>query len=361
MNFKDIFKAPLNMFFPKKMVGIDIGTASVKVVEISRWGEGKTLENYGEIKSEFISKEPILNTQKSGNLFSSSSISLAIRAILDEAKIKTKSAIFSIPDFFTFSTSFEIPQMPPKEIAGAVRYNASQYLTLPVSEVTLDWKIMPDSKGDKNSAIKIFLIAVPNQVVQEYQKIAKDAGLEVYALEAEALSISRALVKNLQKTICLIDIGVQSSTVNIIDKGVLRRSYSFNFYGSKLSSAVSSVLGVDYQQAEEIKNKEGVIYSKPEVAQTLYLLIDPLLREIKTITAEFYQTEQKQVQEIYMTGGTASLPGLKEYLSESLKKNVYIPNCFSDFLYPPILEGTLKEMSPRFSVAMGVALSGLEA
>jgi Tfp pilus assembly PilM family ATPase len=102
------------------------------------------------------------------------------------------------------------------------------------------------------------------------------------------------------------------------------------------------------------------MYSRQDVVKTLYLLIDPLLIEVKSISAEFFQSEKKQIEEIYLTGGTANLPGLKEYFTESLNKNALVPNCFSDFLFPPILDETLKEMSPSFSVAVGVALSGLE-
>lgn len=359
---RNIFKNPFKLFFPKKMVGVDIGTFSIKIVEISRWGGGKILENYGEIKSAFIykDKESLLKMEKGSNMFSGDFVSRAIRGILDESRIKTKEVIFSMPDFSTFCTSFDIPPMTEKEIPEAIRYNASQYLTLPVAEVTLDWQIIPNSPDDKNSSLKVFLVAVPNQVVQEYQTIAKMAGLELYALEAEVLGITRALVKNNKKTICLIDIGVQSSTLNIIDRGFLKRSYSFNFNSNQLSRAISSALGVGYNEAEEIKNKEGIASPKKDIAETLHPLIDPLLAEIKSISAEFFQTEQKQIEEVYLTGGTANLPGLKEYFAGSLKKSVYVPNCFSGFLYPPILETTLKEMSPSFSVAVGVALGGLE-
>lgn len=344
---------------PKKMVGIDIGTSAIKLMELSRWGKGKTLENYGEVKSSFISKEPLLNSKMGKGLISSNLASRVIKEILSEAKIKTKEAVFSIPDFLTFSTSFYIPKMPEKEITGAVAFSASQYITLPISEVTLDWKIVSDPNS-KESSLKVFLVAVPNQVIQEYETLAKSSGLKIYALEAEALSATRALAKNNKKTICLMDIGVQSSTVNIIDNGFLKRSYSFNFYSSQLSQALSSSLGIDYQQAEEIKNKEGLISSRPGVSETLYVLIDKLLIEVRNISSEFFQSEKKQVEEIYLTGGTASLPGLKEYFTESLKKKTSLPNCFSDILYPPILEQGLKEMSPSFSVAVGAALSGLE-
>jgi len=351
---------PFNLFFPRKILGIDIGTSSLKVVEISQRGNEKKLENYGEVKSATF-KGSLTTAEKGSYLLSNDFVSKVIRGILDEAKIKTKEAIFSIPDFSTFCTSFDIPPMTEKEIPEAVKFNASQYITLPVSEVTLDWRIISNSPGDKSSSLRVFLIAVPNQVIQNYQTMAKMAGLQLYALEAEALGISRGLVKDSKKTICLVDVGVQSSTINIVDKGFLTKSYSFNFNSSQLSRVVASTLNIDPQKAEDIKNAEGLLYQRRDIAKTLYLLIDPLLIEVKSVCAEFFQMEKKQIDEIYLTGGTAKLQGLKEYFSESLKKPVYLPNCFSDFVYPPILEETLRTMAPSFSAAVGVALGGLES
>ncbi len=351
---------PFRIFFPKKMVGVDIGTSSIKIVEISRFGQGKTLENYGEIKSAFFYKELMDANQKGRSLLSNDFIAKTLRGVLDEANIKTKSAIFSIPDFSTFCTSFDIPQMTEKEIPGAIRFNASQYITLPISEVTLDWLVEPSIKRDKTKPIKVFLVAVPNQVIQSYREIARLAGLKLYALEAEALGVARALVKSSQKSICMIDIGAQSSTINIIERGFLRKSYSFNFNSGQLSRSVAQVLGVDLAQAQEVINKEGLMFKRQDVTKALYLLIDPVLADIKNICAEFLQSEKKPIEEIYLTGGTANLPGLKEYFAESLKISILVPNCFSDFLYPPILEETLKDMSPSFSASIGVALGGLE-
>lgn len=356
----NIFKNPFKMFFPKKMVGIDVGTASIKVVELSRWGEGKTLENYGEIKSSALYKESFRNMEKGSFLLSNYFISRAVRAVLDESRIKTKEVIFSIPDFSTFCVSFDLPPMTQKELPDAVYYSAPQYIPLPITETTLDWKLIAGTPGEQQSHLKVFLVAVPNQIIQDYQKVAQMAGLELYAVEAEALGLNRSLVKNSKKAICLIDIGAQSTTINIIDKGNLKKSFSFEFAGSQLTYAVSSALGLGHVEAEDIKKKEGLIYSKEDVSKTLYLLIDPLLIEVKRILFDFYQQEQKEVEEIYLTGGTSALYGLKEYFAEVLKKKVAAPNCFSDLLYPPILGQTLEDLSPSFSVATGVALGGLE-
>lgn len=356
----NIFSNPLKMFFPKKMVGIDIGTASIKVVELSRWGQGKTLENYGEIKSASLYKEPFRSIEKGSYLLSNYFVSRAVRAILDEARIKTKEVIFSIPDFSTFCTSFDLPPMTKEELSDAVHYSAPQYIPLPITETTLDWKLISGEPGDKKTPLKIFLVAIPNQVVQDYQKVAELAGLELYALEAEALGLARSLVRERKECICLVDIGVQSTTINIINHGNLKKSYSFDFAGGQLTHAVASVLGVGNIEADDIKNKEGLTSLQKNISETLYLLVDPLLVEIKKVLYDFMLQENKEVDVIYLTGGTSLLPGLKDYVAEILNKKVEIPNCFSDLLYPPILGKTLEKMAPSFSVATGVALGGLE-
>ncbi len=145
--------------------------------------------------------------------------------------------------------------------------------------------------------------------------------------------ITKALIKNNIKTVCLIDIGAQSSTVNIIDQGFLKRSYSSNFNSKQLTDTISL---------------------------SPYPVIDSFLTEVKNISADFLQSEKKQVEEFYLTGGVANLMGLKEYFAKSTQKQISVPNCFSEFLYPAVLKESLKDMSCRFSVATGVALDGLE-
>jgi type IV pilus assembly protein PilM len=356
----NIFANPLKMFFPKKMVGIDIGTSSIKIVELSRWGQGKTLDNYGEIKSVSLYKEPFRNIEKGSYLLSNYFVSRAIRAVLDEARIKTKAAVFSIPDFSTFCTSFELPPMSANEVSEAVYYSSSQYIPLPITETTLDWKLIGGTPGDKHSPLRIFLVAIPNQTVQDYQKVAQLAGLDLYAVEAEAIGLARSLVRESKSCVCLVDIGVQSTTVNIVDKQNLKKSYSFDFAGSQLTYAVSSALGLGHVEAEDLKNREGLTSQKENISKTLYLLIDPLLLEVKKVISDFYQEEGKEADLIYLTGGTSAMPGLKEYFEEVLKKKVEIPNCFSEMLYPPVLGKTLEKIAPSFSVATGAALGGLE-
>jgi type IV pilus assembly protein PilM len=203
------------------------------------------------------------------------------------------------------------------------------------------------------------LVAIPNRIVEDYQKVAKLAGLDLYAVEAETLGLTRVLVKE-KGYVLLVDIGVQSTTISIVERQNLKESYSFDFAGSQLTYAISSALGLGHTETEELKMREGLASSKENISKTLYLLIDPLLSEVKKIMSDFYIREGKDIDMISLTGGTSALPGLREYFQEILGKRVDVPNCFSDVLYPPILGKSLETMAPSFSAAMGVALGGLE-
>ena len=126
----------------ENFLGVDIGTSAVKIVEISRMGNRKKLENYGEMQSSFLYEKPFRTFEKSTLTVTSNDVVRAILAILKEANMKAAKACFSIPDFSTFFTTFQLPSMTEAEVPSAVQYEARQYIPLPLSEVTLDWQIV---------------------------------------------------------------------------------------------------------------------------------------------------------------------------------------------------------------------------
>jgi len=348
--------------FPKKFLGIDIGVSSIKIVEISKWGGGRTLENYGLIQAKALFKEKLRTFEETTLLVSPTYVSRAIKAVIKEAKIKTKEAIFSIPDFSTFFVTFELPPMKEKEIPEAVRYSAPQYIPLPISEITLDWRLVegrPTLSGEEGTKLKVLVIAIPNEVIAQYQMLAKMANLELYALESEVFGIVKSSTKE-EGVVCLIDLGAHSSTVNIIDEGILKKSYSLDFSSNSLTYVISKSLELEYSQAEIFKEKYGLLPSKENIAEILYPFLDPFLREVRNIFHDFRESEQKEVEKVLLVGGGAKLPGLKAYFSEVLKKEVEISNPFANLLYPPILGETLRELSPIFATAIGVALEQLD-
>ena len=349
---------------PKGFLGIDIGTSSIKVVELSRKGQVLKLVNYGEVKTASLQGAPFRIVEKDGLLLSNREIAAAIKVILKEAGIQSREVNLSIPDFSSFFTTFGLPPMSQKELESAVRYEARSYIPLPLSEITLDWMVIEGKTANKTKApLEILVVAIPNEVINQYQEIAALSGVQIKSLEAEVFALCRSLAKNKKKIIAVIDLGARSTTCNILENGTLKLSHSFNISGNELTEILSRSLGVDYEKAEDLKKNLGLVGQEGDgqsIRETLLPLIDSVSTEIKKIFQNYSQRESKEIEEIILAGGATLLPGLKEYFSEELNKKVELANPFSQIEFPPLLEEILKQMGPSYAIAVGLAMRGLE-
>ena len=325
-------------------------------------------------------QKPFRTFEKSTLLLSAQDISRAIKAICQEAEIKTKESIFSIPDFSTFFTTFELPQMTAEELPQAVSAEARKQVPVPLGEVTLDWQLIEGRVSDKkDTKLKILLVAVPNEVISQYQQIAELSDLKLLSLEAEVFGLMRSLIeKKEKKVIGLIDIGARTTTCSIIEKRALKISYSFDISGDDFTERIVKGLEMEEEMAENLKRKYGILFSplqfpleSKDIREILLPSIDILLRESEKIFRNFYLKEGKEIDKIILAGGTALLPGILEYFQNyfnpapeqaryGARKEIEIANPFLKIFYPPILEKTLKEIGSSYAIAVGMALRGFE-
>jgi len=362
------------MRFPKllskKFLGIDIGTSAIKIVELNSFAGRIKLENYGEMAARVLYQKPFRTSEKSTLLLSVQDISRAIKAVLEETKIKTKESIFSIPDFTTLFTTFELPSMTAEELPQAVQAEARRHIPLPLSEVTLDWQLIEGKvpHPGPGGGLKILLVAVPNEIINQYQQIAELSNLKLLAMEAEVFGLMRSLIeKKEKKVIGLIDIGARTTTCSIIEKRALKISYSFDISGDDFTERIVKGLEMEEEMAENLKRKYGILFSplqfpleSKDIREILLPSIDILLRESEKIFRNFYLKEGKEIDKIILAGGTALLPGILEYFQNYFKKEIEIANPFLKIFYPPILEKTLKEIGSSYAIAVGMALRGFE-
>ncbi len=346
----------------ERYLGIDIGTASVKVVELSSSKKGVTLENYGERINRVDEKNIQGELRKKAFFSSDEEVAASIKDILDEAKIKTKEAIFSIPDFMSFFTVFTIPPMPKDEISSVVQFEARQHIPLSLQEMTLDWSLIDDKdeKDSKKRGHKVLLVAVPNKMIQKYQKIAQMAGITVSAIEAEVFSLARAAIKpeDMAKTVQLIDIGVQSTTITMIRDGVIRATYSVDFAVGEIIKDLAGILKISYNEAEKMIREKGLEDEK--IGEFLQLQVGDLASESKQVSANYFKHEKRETDKIIVAGGTALMTGLPGLLTRQAGKPTETVDPFSNIAYPPILEDVIKEMGPRYSVVVGLTLRYIE-
>ncbi len=361
---------------PKKFLGIDIGTSFIRVVEIEKHGQDRQLDNYGDIESSSFRKQSFRTSKKNTFSLSNKIIAEAILAILSEAEIQTKEVNFSIPDFCSFFTSFNLPVMSKEEIPEAIRYHVRPLIPLPLEEIALDWSIIEGQIS--KTPLKVLVVAIPREVVLQYQEIAEFTNLKSKFLESEVFALTKSLSENkeIKKVISLVDIGSRSSTCNIVEGKTLKTSYSFNIAGNELTEAIVRSLNVKYNEAEILKKKYGLAYiNEPkeiveesqnrnlfgkDVSKILVPLTDLILEEIKKVFRDFYRKEGKEVDKVILSGGVALMPGLRDYFANELKKEVVKANPFLGISYPPTLATTLESIGPVYGVAVGLALKGLE-
>ncbi|MDP4009331.1 MAG: type IV pilus assembly protein PilM [bacterium] len=346
-------------FFPKRAVGVDIGTSFLKVVELSQWGERVRLTNYGKLSAKSIYEKPFRTFEKNTLTLSNKDVGRAIKGVLQETGIKTTKAVFSIPDFSSFFTHFELPPMTQEEIPGAVEFEARRHIPIPLSEVAFDWEIIKGKPG-KDERLRILMVAVPNELIRQYRDIADLAGLELISLEAEVFGLMRSTRDAIEEDVVLLmDIGAQSTTVNVVNKGVLYASHSIDIGGNELTNRIAKSLSVSYEEAETIKQQDGVSLVLDNI-RILSPLVDVILLEVQKIIQNTKTETQLEPKRLILAGGSAKLPGLRGYAGDGLGVETEIIDPFRNVFYPPMLEGIMRAMGPKYAVALGMALRGLE-
>ena len=334
-------------------LGIDVGTSSLKVVELSG-GKEITLENYGEVfMRDFLGQGPVKGAEGS-LVYSSEEIAEAIKHLLSAAGIKTKRAYFSIPDFVSFFTSFTVPPMEKEEINSAIEFHSKQYIPLPISEVALDWFL---EEGDGKEKVKVNLIAVPNEIIDQYREIARLAQIEIISLEGEMFALVRALVRDVEKPTAIIDIGEQSTLLTVAEKGTLKTTHSLEIAGNMLVKQVAKYAEIEYTSAREVVMNYGI--EEETVKKAVSSPLTSLFSEVSRVIDAFEKKEGTVIEEVIIAGGFSLLPGVVEFAEEALDKKVIRKSCFKGIVYPEILEEELARISNSHSIAFGVALNGI--
>jgi len=356
----------LPKLFAKKFLGIDIGTSSIRVVELGGDSRNFVLANYGQIDIDKIETDTPKLLKKAAIVYSSDDLAEMIRIVLSQAKIKTRQCALSIPDFSTFFTTFSLPAMTDKELPEAVIFEARQHIPLPIDSVAIDWQLVGGGLG-KSEKIDITLAAIPNEIINQYKEIAAKAKLEVSLMEAEMFGLVKALVpQDNNSPVCIIDIGVQSTVCSLVEKQVLRYSHSFDRGADYLTEELLKRLPIKDDLAADIREVYGlrmVPMAEPEIKgkikAALHDALIPVFKEIEIMLDDYRRQSNSEVAKIILSGGAAAVPETKEQFAEYFKKEIEIADPFKGIDHPLQIGDELKAIGPLYSVAVGMAERGL--
>ena len=357
-------------FFSKTQsyLGIDLGSRNIKILELAAVEGRPQLVTYG-----YVGKT--INIVKDDSEASKQKIILLLKELCKKSKIKTNKVIAAIPSYAVFTSIISLPFMSKKELTTAVQWEAKKFVPMPLEEMILDWKIIDDKpeagekylepkaiKSEKKN-LKILLTAAPKNLVKRYISIFQAAKLELISLETESFALARSLVGNDRSNIMIADIGALATDITVISNRISIINRSIDIGGDTITKAIASSLSIDIDRAEQFKQDFGMMTSGSQsnkVPKTIELVLSSVVHEMR-YTAELYQNQEgKKLDKVILTGGSAFLPNLTEYLTDQLKIKVYIGNPWARIAFPEELKPILEELGPRFSVAAGLAMRELE-
>lgn len=334
----------------KSYLGVDIGTLSIKIVELSNENNRPKLQNYAILTNYGLTESP--------KIFGGEAISM-LRRVIKESGINSREANMSAPIFSSFLTVIELPQMSEPEITAAVQFEAKKHIPVPLESVLIDWSLIGVSES---GGISVILVAIPKDLVNEYAAVAKETDLKLLNLELETMSAVRALIGNDPVPAVLLDMGSRDTTISVVNGGHLRISHSIETSGEDLTRTLASSLNVGWRRAEELKKEHGleVMDKNSQIGGVLIPLLDNIINATKNIINLYFDKTNKKVEKLIIYGGAAKMPGFSEYLGKGLGIDVLIGNPFSKIIYNEKLSPVIKEIGHEFTVAIGLALKAAQ-
>ncbi len=362
-----------NMFSKKagSVLGIDIGSSSIKIVQISKKGGHPVLETYGELAlgpytGKGVGESVTLTEEK---------VIEAINDILKEKEVNitTMSCGVAIPFSSSLMAVINLPVAPKKELENMIPIEARKYVPVPISEVTLDWYIIPEDKNSlpptgstpeesKPKQLEVLIVALHNDTINKYKNIVSKTGLEVGFFEIEIFSTMRSILDQEVTPILVVDMGASSTKLYMVERSILRASHMVERGSYDITNELSKSLGISLTDAEYLKRDKGLLGETNGIAlkDVASFTLNYIFQEAEKFIVTYQKKYNKDVTKVVLVGGGSAMKGVVPFAKGILETEVIAGDPFAKVIAPAFLEKVLKETGPEFATAVGVALRRLQ-
>lgn len=357
----------------ESVLGIDIGSSSIKAVQLRRKSGQAVLETYGELALGPYAK---VEVGRSTNL-ALDKLSEATADIIRESNITTKDCGIAIPLSSSLVSLIELPAAEGKQLDQMIPLEARKYIPVPITEVTLDWWVIPTSGNGLRGAgeetagslgsppppkVEVLVVAIHNDAILKYQDLVTRAGLAASFFEIEIFSAMRAVLREEAATVMIFDMGASSTKLYIVDRGIVRVSHAITRGSQDITLAVSRALNISVAEAENLKRDSGLSLtnSAVDIKQMMSATLNFILSEANRIRLNFERRSGRPIEDIILAGGGVNLKGFFEMAEAAFQTRVSLADPFGKLQAPAFLDPLLRSAGPEFAVAVGVALRRLE-
>lgn len=366
MNISSIV-SQMQMFNPfhKKgsVLGIDIGTSSIKIIELIEKRGKLHLLKYGTLSlGPFANKDIGIETKISNN-----KLIEAIKTAMTAIDVKARKGGIAIPLRLSLIVTIEVPAEAEDKLDTVIPLEARRYIPMPPSEVNIAWSVISNTDAGSLSAeknktakkIKVLVAAIHNNTFENFQEIAKKSEITPAIFEIETFSTLRSVFGQEQGTFALLDIGASNSKVLMIDYGSITVSHTINKGSQSFTQTISNALSIPFSEAEKQKRKLGLMGSLNEIkfSEILKDNVNYIFDESSRVMENFERNNNKKIEKVVLIGGGVLLKGIVQHAKHMLDRDVFLGNPFKNIELPtPVLEPVLQAAGPEFAVSVGLAI-----
>lgn len=343
---------------PAKVVGIDIGSSSIKVVELENRKDVITLTTYGEVQLGPYAHEELGQTV----VLDAKQEQAALIDILRESAVKARNSVMAIPLSSSFVTIMDLTAKAEEDIGPRIRVEARKYIPIPISDVTLDWAEIELPKQEQDSGKReVLLAAIQNDGLQRLRMLMSNASMPNQPSEIECFSTIRGLSEPEDEAVAMLDLGAVSSKLYISKQGLLHRMHRVRAGGAVVTSRLAKTLDIPFAEAELLKRRVQKGDERyRDVGKVHESCFERPLQEFRKVMDEFEKRHDTELKRVIITGGPVQFDGVSQLALDILERDIEIANPFKKVAYPAFMEDLLGQIGSTFTVALGAALRNFE-
>lgn len=319
--------------FNKTIVGLDIGSSSIKVLQLKQVGSQWQLVSYatGDLSKHIQeNKDPELKTAM---------IAEAVKKVFKDNGIKAKNVVTSLSGDAVIVRYVKLPFMTTEQLRTGIAHEAEQYIPLNIDQVILDFQILGEIQEEGQKMIEVLLVAAKIEVVDHLLKILKAAGLTPVLIDVDAFALENtyeaSLLEPSEETVALVNIGASLTTINIMEGMITRFTRDVTVAGNDFTREIMKEFNLEFGEAEELKRAHGAISVDEDdfsltalpdkddrvlrMSDAMTPVLNKLLGEIRR-SFDYYETQsrKKTVERIILSGGSTRLKNLNRFLANKL-------------------------------------------
>ncbi len=344
----------LQIFSTKSLVGIDIGTSAVKLIEIDEIKGNYKLKNFGIAK---LPRETIVN----GVVINAEPLIQAIKNLITNLKITNKEAAVSISGHPVIIKKISLPIMTEDELEPVIETEAEQYIPFDLEEVNIDFQILGINE-ENTDQMDVMLVAAKKAMIDEYIDALRNAGLKARIIDIDVFALENMFNINYtweeNETAALIDVGASVTNINIVRNGSSIFNRDVFLGGNQITEEIQKELSVSFEEAEMLKTGEEIEGIDQELLdQTIAKTSSSISREIQRTVDFFTGSSYAEIDHIFLSGGASKTKGFREMIEEKINSSIEFTDPFKTIKYDKKTFDTeyIKDISLFAAVGVGLA------